>query len=61
MLFHQGLYFMLGLVHLMIIPAAYTMNPRMTVNMVTMPIGAEWSVLDQESKSGLDEVMLQNV
>ena len=41
MLFHHGLDFMSGLVNLMVIPAAYTMNPRMTVNIVTMPIGAE--------------------
>ena len=40
-LFHHGLNFMLGVVNLMIIPATYTMNPRMTVNIVTMPIGAE--------------------
>lgn len=40
-LFHQWWYFMPGVVNLMIIPAAYTMSPKIRVNSVIMAIGPE--------------------
>ena len=51
---------MLGLVNLMNIPTTYTMSPYTRTNRVTITIGPERSISDQEAKGGLDEVMLDD-